>query len=92
MSFFEKLKNVGGALLCLLLGLLLNLKWSIPAWILLALHFWLDISIWWFVAGVSIWLLRILVEMWIIGWAASCSNEKAPPKENKNPYSVRGRE
>jgi hypothetical protein len=28
--------------------------------------------------------------MWFTGWAASCGNEKDPPKENKNPYSVKG--
>jgi hypothetical protein len=27
--------------------------------------------------------------MWLIGWAANCGNEKDPPKENKNPYSVK---
>jgi hypothetical protein len=28
--------------------------------------------------------------MWLVGWAASCGNEKDLPKENKNPYSVKG--
>ena len=74
---------------CLLINLLLNLEWSIPAWILLALHFWLDISIWWFVGGLSFWILSILADMWLLGWAARCGNEKDPPKENKNPYSVK---
>ena len=77
----------GGFLLCLLINLLMNLEWSIPAWVLLALHFWQDISIWWFAGGLAFWLLRILLGMWIMGWAASCGNEKDPPKENKNPYS-----
>ena len=36
----------GGFWLCLLLNLLLNLEWSIPAWICLALHFWLGLSLW----------------------------------------------
>ena len=83
--------NRGGSfLLCLLINLLLNLQWSIPAWILLALHFWLDISIWWFVGALAFWVLSILADMWLIGWAARCGNEKDPPKENKNPYSVKG--
>lgn len=73
--------------LCLLINLLLNLEWSIPAWILLALHIWLDISIWWFIGALTLWMLGILAGMWIMGWAASCGNEKDPPKENKNPYS-----
>lgn len=73
--------------LCLLINLLLNLEWSIPAWILLALHIWLDISIWWFIGALTLWMLGILAGMWIMGWAASCGNEKDPQKENKNPYS-----
>ena len=81
----------GSFFLCLLINLLLNLEWSIPAWILLALHLWLDISIWWFVVGLAFWILRILVDMWILGWAARCGNEKDPPKENKNPYSAKQR-
>ena len=75
--------------LCLLINLLLNLEWSIPAWILLALHFWLGISIWWFVGGMAFWIGSILIGMKIMGWAAACGREKDPPKENKNPYSVK---
>ena len=74
-------------LLCLLINLLLNLEWSIPAWILLALHIWLDISIGWFLGGLAFWALCILAGMWLVGWAASFGNEKVSPKENKNPYS-----
>ena len=85
----RRTKNSGRFLLRLLTNLLWNPEWSIPAWVLLALHFWLDISIWWFVAGLAFWILRILVNMWIIRWAADCSNEQDPPKENKNPYSVK---
>ncbi len=84
--------NRGGSFaLCLLINLLLNLEWSIPAWILLALHIWLDISVWWFVGALCFWLLIILSQMWIMGWAADCGRQKDPPKENKNPYSVKGR-
>ncbi len=71
----------------LLLSFLWNLGWSIPAWVLLALHFWKGISIWWFVGGIALWLVIILFSMWLVRWAAACGNEKDPPKENKNPYS-----
>ncbi len=81
----------GSFLLCLLLNLLLNLEWSIPAFILLALHFWLGISIWWFVGGLAFWILSVLSGMWFMGWAIDCGKEKDPPKENKNPYSVKGK-
>lgn len=77
----------GSGILCLLINMLLNLEWSIPAWILLALHIWRGISIWWFICGLVLWILSILFGMWFIGWAAECGSEKDPPKENKNPYS-----
>jgi len=83
----RRAKSGGGFWLCLLINILLNLEWSIPAWLLLALHIWLDISIWWFIGGLAFWVLSILTGMWFMRWAAECGSEKDPPKENKNPYS-----
>ena len=77
-------------LLCFLVNLLLNLEWSIPAWILLGLHFWLDISLWWFLGGLAFWMASVLLGMWLIGWAIGAGSQQDPPKENKNPYSVKG--
>ena len=85
----RRTKQSGSFFLCLLINMLLNPEWSLPAWILLGLHFWLDISIWWFVGALGLWLLRMLVGMWIIRWASDCGNQKEPVKENKNPYSVK---
>lgn len=79
----------GGFWLCLLLNMVLNLEWTIPAWVLLAMHFWLGWSIWWFVLALALWVLDILFWMKVMGWAADCSNTPDPPRENKNPYSVR---
>lgn len=83
----KKFRRQGSFLLTLLINLLLNLEWSIPAWVLLALHLWLGLSIWWFIGGLALWILRVLAGMWLMGWAAHCGNTKDPPKENKNPYS-----
>lgn len=69
--------------------MLLNIEWSIPAWILLALHFIFDISIWWFVGAIGFWILVLICWMNIVGWAAECSSVPDKPKENKNPYSVK---
>ena len=91
MGMMRKTKRTGGFLLSLLINLLLNLEWSIPAWLLLGLHIWLSISIWWFIGGLAFWILRILAGMWLMGWASACGNEKDPPKENKNPYSAKQR-
>ena len=83
----KRTRNSGQFLLCVLINMILNLEWSIPAWILLGLHFWLGINILWFAAAITLWILRILASMWLMGWAAACGNQKDPPKENKNPYS-----
>lgn len=85
----RRTKRSGNFFLCLLINLLLNLEWSIPAWIFLGLHFWLDISLWWFAGGLGFWLLSVLSGMWIMGWAVRCGSEKDPPRENKNPYSAK---
>lgn len=85
----RRTKRSGGFIICLLFNMLINLEMSIPAWILLALHFWLDISIWWFVGALALWILYIISWMSIMGWASDCSNTPDPPKENKNPYSVK---
>jgi ABC-type transport system involved in Fe-S cluster assembly fused permease/ATPase subunit len=87
----RRTKRSGSFWLCLLLNMILNLEWTIPAWILLALHFIFDWSIWWFVLALALWVLNILFWMKLMGWAADCSREKDPPKANKNPYSVKGR-
>ena len=82
-------KQIGSFLTGLLINMLLNLEWSIPAWILLGLHAWLGIRIRWFAAAMILWILRVLAGMWLMGWASSCGSRKDPPKENKNPYSVK---
>ena len=81
------MKRVGEFFACLLFNMLINLEWTIPAWILLAMHFIFDWNILWFWIALGVWLLSIILWMDIIGWATRCSIS-SPPKENKNPYSV----
>ena len=71
------------------INLLPHLEWGISALIALALCFGLGISSWWLAGGLALWILRVLFGMWIWRCAAGCGAEKDPPKENKNPYSVR---
>ncbi|MBR5272238.1 MAG: hypothetical protein IKU25_02440 [Clostridia bacterium] len=85
----RRTKRAGNFFVCLIFNMLLNLEWSIPAWILLALHYILDISIIWFWAALGLWVLILISWMFVMGWAADCSSEKDPPKENKNPYSAK---
>ena len=87
----QRWKRNSNFLLCFLINLVLNLAWSISAWTLLVLHIWFDISIWWFLGGLLVWFISIFVGMKLIGWASSYGNQKDPSKENKNPYSVKGR-
>lgn len=80
-------KRAGNFFLVLLFNMLLNIEWTIPAWILLALHFWLDWSILWFWIALGVWLLDILLWMHFMKLASRCAEDK-PYRENKNPYSV----
>lgn len=88
----RRIRRSGGFLLCLLINLILNAEWSIPAWVALGMYHWLGISIWWFVGALALWVARILLGMWLFRWASACGNQKDPPKENKNPYSVKRRD
>jgi len=86
----RRTKRSGSFLLCFLINLLLNFEWSIPAWIALALHFLINIPIWWFIGGLGFWILSIFSGMWIMGLMISAGSEPLPEKQNKNPYSVKG--
>lgn len=82
----------GAFVLVLLLNIALNFRLTIPAWILLALHFILGISLWWFAGAMGIFFLYILIWMLVLrlmGRAASAAVDP-PPIENKNPYSSKG--
>lgn len=47
-----------GFFLSISINLLINWMGSIPAWVLLVLHFWLDIPIFWFWIALCIWISR----------------------------------
>lgn len=80
-------KRAGNFFLALLFNMVLNLEWSIPAWILLALHYFLGWRILWFWIALGLWILSIVLWMKFLGFASDCSNEKTY-RENKNPYSA----
>ena len=70
-----------------IINLVFNLEWTIPAWILLALHFWLEISIWWFVGAIGLWVLFVMIKTIVFSYLVRVGNIPDKPKENKNPYS-----
>lgn len=83
----RRTKRNSGFFICLLINMLLNLEWTIPAWILLGLHFWIGLSVWWFVGALAIWIAVISCWTGILSWAGKCSTADKP-RENKNPYSA----
>ena len=82
------MKNFFKRLLSVLLSLLFHWYWSVPAWILLALHFIIGIPIWWFVAALAAWIIGVIVFMRVVGWLTYMGNKKEQENKNKNPYSV----
>lgn len=82
-----KRANSGNFFLAIILNLVFNLEWVIPAVVLLILHFAVGLSVFWFWLALGIWIGGVLLVTLILGWANKCS---APdkPQENKNPYSA----
>ena len=65
----------------------LNIEGVIPAVVLLVLHCYLDISVWWSVFALSLWILYLVIWMLILGYVSRCSNTPDRKTVNKNPYS-----
>lgn len=86
----RRFRKGGNFWLCFLLNLLMNLELTVPAWILLGLHYWLAVSIWWFWGALALWPLVILIRMDLVSRLIRWGNQPETPKENKNPYSVKG--
>lgn len=82
-------KRAGSFFLSLVFNMLLNPEGLILAVILFILHFVLGLSIWWSVLAFGIWILWLVLWMAFMGWAGACGSRPDPPKENKNPYSVK---
>ena len=80
-------KSSSGTILTLMISLVLNLLWSIPAWVLLILHFAIGLSIVWFWVALGIWALLIVVSSLLIRFAHKYSNMPELERENLNPYS-----
>lgn len=77
----------GGFFAALGINLIFDLEWTIPAWILLVLHFIFDISILWFIGAITLWVVGVGVKTAVFSWLIREGNRPDPPKENKNPYS-----
>lgn len=80
----------GGFFAALAINLLFDLEWTIPAWILLALHFIFEISLLWFFGALGVWIVAVAVKTAVFSWLVRAGNTPDKPKENKNPYSSSG--
>ena len=54
------MRRVGNFLFGLFFNLLMHLEGCVPALILLALHLWLGLSVWWCIAAFGILIVRFL--------------------------------
>lgn len=78
----------GGFFIALFWNILMNLGWTIPAWLLLAAHWFLNVPLWFFWLALGVWLVAVIVLTLIVSLANHFSNELDDSKSNKNPYSV----
>lgn len=89
----RRLRPDDNFIIALLLNIVFHFEWSIPAWILLILHFWIGLPLKWFLIALGLWIVGLIIWMYVVGafygWAAKCGQTKDPVKENKNPYSVK---
>lgn len=92
----RKTSRTGSFFLVLLFNIMLNLRLTVPGWILLALHFIIPQYIkWWYgLAYLGAFLLYMIVWMLILWGLGAWANSAppTPPVKNKNPYSVKSNE
>lgn len=83
----RRTKRNGSFLISLLINMFLNIEGVIPAVVLLVLHYYFDISVWWSVFALALWILYLIIWMLILGYVSRCSNTPDRKTVNKNPYS-----
>lgn len=83
----RRTKYNGRFFIVLLLNLFFNIEWSIPAWILLVLHYVFGMPIYWFFIALVLWIIAVIAYTKLISAGISAGNQKDPYRENKNPYS-----
>ena len=85
-------KERGGFLLCILWHAILYFCGSIPAWVLLVLHFTIGLPIVWFWVALGAWALAVVLRSLLVVFARYGSTHRIESPENKNPYSVKTRD
>ncbi len=88
----KKLDNSGGFLLSYFFNFLFNAQWGVIAFILWALHVWLNVPGFLWVCALAIWFiwpLFVTLGLNLVLMGSSAPQKKA---ENKNPYSKKNAE
>lgn len=75
----------------LFLNLFFNFWGSVPAWILLVMHFVRGWPIIWFWLALAAWIAGVMIYMHVIGALVYLGNTDQPENKNKNPYSHKER-
>ncbi len=73
----------------LLFNIILNADGLIPAAVLTALHFILDISLKWALAAALVWAFMIILNMAVLTAVSRSSSTPERPTKNRNPYSAK---
>lgn len=75
-----------------LFSLVLNIHWSIPAWVLLVLHFTCGVPLWCFFAALAVWIVAVRLYCRFVGKLVRLGNADEKQTVNKNPYSNKNKE
>lgn len=85
-------RRFGEYVLNFFLSLVFHWYWSIPAWILLILHFVFRISIWWFIGAFALYVIGVRIFVHVVSWLVRMGNREEKRTKNINPYSMGSRE
>ena len=86
------MRRFGGFLCSLCIHAVFYLSWTVPAWLLLALHFWKGWSLAWFFGALGLWLLAVLLKTLVLSLLARGASAPEPRTANRNPYSKKTQE
>lgn len=76
----------GRFLISYLISLAFHWEGALPAVLLLVLHFWPGIPLYWFWIALGLWLLVVLIRILFLRFAIR-SSDPTPFRPNRNPYS-----
>lgn len=77
----------GDMLGALLVNVLYLIPWTLPAWILLVVHFVVEgFPIWPFWVALLAWVVLVIFSTFFMSWAVKNGSDPTPQRENIDPY------